>query len=116
MTNAESANMTAKTTSATAGASQVPNRRYSFSSNGTDAARPSTANSAVPPAPATTAVPARNPMWCNTCGSNPTTTAIPATIPFHSVRIRPDGTVGAAATGAGPATARVPGAGTVIAG
>lgn len=40
MTKAETANMRMKTTSATAGASQVPNRRYSLIRNGTDAARP----------------------------------------------------------------------------
>ena len=62
MTKAETANIRMKTTSATAGASQVPNRRYSLIRNGTDAARPMTPKRRVPPAPAISAVPASNPM------------------------------------------------------
>jgi hypothetical protein len=73
MTKAESANMTAKASSPSAGAFHVPNRRCKRSSSGTDAASPTTANSAVPPDPATKAVPASRPMWCRTWGASPRT-------------------------------------------
>jgi hypothetical protein len=58
MTNADNENITANTASPITGAHHVPNLRRSRSSNGTEAARPSMPNRAVPPVPVTRAVPA----------------------------------------------------------
>lgn len=53
MTNADRENMAAKTSSPTAGATQLPNFRCMWTSTGMDASSPSAPNSAVPPDPAT---------------------------------------------------------------
>ena len=72
MTKADIANIAVNTPSAIAGAHQVPNRRRKRGSIGTDASGPTAPNKAVPPAPASTAVPASSPMWGNTGGVMPT--------------------------------------------
>ena len=62
ITNADSENITAKIKSPMTGARQVPNRRRRRNRNGIEKINPNVPKSAVPPDPATTAVPARNPM------------------------------------------------------
>src|SRR5690242_3080811 len=78
--------MAANTTIPIAGARQLPNRWYSRRRNGTEAARPTAAKTAVPPDPATSAVPARKPTWCSTCGAIPST---PLTAPVTAARTVP---------------------------
>src|SRR4029450_6476224 len=68
-------NIATNTASPIAGAHQEPNRRFRRSSNGMAATSPSRPKKVVPAAPATKAVPASNPMWCNTCGAQPTKVA-----------------------------------------
>ena len=66
ITNEEMENIAAKTPSAIAGAHQFENLRRSLISIGMEAIRPRTPKSAVPPTPATRAVPTNGPMWCST--------------------------------------------------
>ena len=104
MTNADIANIAVNTPSAIAGARQVPNRRRKRSSIGTDASSPTAPNRAVPPAPASTAVPASSPMWCNTGGAMPTMPPTTPVIEPHSRRTRP-GVAGTIAPTAKPCVA-----------
>jgi hypothetical protein len=62
----EMRNIAVKADSAIAGAHQFENLRLSLISIGTEASRPRKPKSAVPPAPATRAVPTNGPMWCST--------------------------------------------------
>src|SRR6266540_3674824 len=105
--NADTANITANTANPIAGAHQVPKRRRSRSRNGTDAPRPRIPNRAVPPAPATSAVPARSPMWCSTCGASPTTAPIAPTRALHHARSRRPAPLAVSPEAAGAARARV---------
>ena len=56
--------MAMKTPSAMPGAHQLENLRRNLMSIGTDATRPRTPKSAVPPTPATSAVPTNGPISC----------------------------------------------------
>jgi hypothetical protein len=61
ITSVDKANIAANTAAPTSGARQLRNRRYKRHNRGIAATAPSRANNAVPPDPATRAVPAKAP-------------------------------------------------------
>src|SRR5690625_78733 len=101
MTNEDSANMPPNSANAIAGAHQLAKRRLSLTSIGTDATSPRGPKRAVPPAPATRAVPTRGPAWCRRWGASPTT---PPTVPVMTVHTVLRGLPPAVLRGLPPAT------------
>ncbi len=85
MMSVDNVNMAAKTTRASAGARQFPDRRLRRSRNGMETAKPTTPNRIDPPVPVSSAAPAIGPTWCRTCGAIPDTTP---TAPVTAVQTR----------------------------